>query len=356
MSNSDSEIKETNNNFGSVLAEARQSQNYTIEEISRHLKIPVRMISAIETSNVDLLPAPTFAQGYIRAYAKFLEISEDKVLDLYNRAVPHNRTEKLKSRSNLSNRANSQSPLIKTVTAFLIVAAIAALIYGGFQYYQKKANVMENELGSTERSFSGNSLDSPGQNPVNNAVTIEQNARLTDEDELILQPSDSIEPMPGDESDPAESDLSEAEVELETDDLIETTLETSTDVGTQVGTDSNTEIIVGELTSGSNLTESNQGVYEQLPDEQLDVLKIYAKKGSWIQVHDANDERLLYNMVPVRGSKELRGIAPFRVSLGNAETTSLLINDLAIDMSNHIRANNTASFTVSTRQQNVIFH
>ena len=340
MSNSDSDIKQTHYDFGSVLAEARQSQGYTKEEVSRQLKITVQMISAIEASNVDLLPASTFAQGYLRNYAKFLEISEENVLDLYNQAVPCNRAEKLKSRSKSLIETDSQSPLIKTVTAFLMVAAIAALIYGGFQYYREKANVMETELESTERSFTGHSLDSPGLNPVNNPVKIEQNARLTDEDELILQQDGSD---PGEfnlgESNLDKADLNEAVVESETDDLTKSKLEASA------------EVVINELTSESNPLESTQ-----LADEQLDVLTIYAKKGSWMQVHDANNVRLLYNMVPVRGSKELRGHAPFSISLGNAKTTSLVINDLAIDMSGYIRANNTASFTVSTKQQTVIFH
>ena len=341
MSNSDSDIKDTNCDFGSVLAEARKSQNYTIDEIYTQLKIPVNMISAIEASDIDLLPAPTFTQGYIRAYAKYLEISEENVLDLYNRAVPHNRVEKLKSRSNLSNETSSQSPLIKAVTALFIVAAIAAVIYGSFQYYQEKANVMENELESKERSFTGNSLDSPGINPAN----IEQDAGLTEEDELPLQQSDPIEPMQlKDAADIDKFDLNEPVVESETDELTESKAETSA------------EVVENELDSKSDQNVDLQLVDEQLAGEQPDVLKIYAKKGSWMQVRDANDTQLLYNMIPVRGSKVLRGHAPFQVRLGNAETTSLLINDLAIDMSDYIRANNTASFTVSTQQQNVIFH
>ncbi len=89
---------------------------------------------------------------------------------------------------------------------------------------------------------------------------------------------------------------------------------------------------------------------------QVDVLKIYAEQGSWMQVHDASNKRLLYNMIPEGGGKVLQGQAPFRISLGNAKTTKLVINDLAIDMSEYILKNNTASFTVSTEGQKVVFH
>ncbi len=318
MSNSDSDIKDTNCDFGSVLAEARQSQNYTVEQINRHLKIPVQVISAIEASDIDLLPAPTFAKGYIRAYARFLEISEENLLDLYNRAVPHNRAEKLKSRSNLSNETNSQSPLIKIVTAFLIVAGIATVIYGGFQYYQEKASVMENELESKERSFTGNSLDSPGLNPVN----IEQKTRLTDNDELILQSSDSPEITADEEEVVAESDISDSAKRL----VVEP--EPEAEVSQQMAKN----------------------------EHRQDSIEFFAEKGSWMEVRDANNRRLFYNMLPKGGSKLLHGQAPFRISLGNAKTTRVVINDLEVDMTDYIRANNTAKFKVSSEEQNVIFY
>ena len=301
MSNSDTDIKDTNCDFGSVLAEARKSQNYTIEEISMHLKIPVQVISAIEASDIDLLPAPTFAKGYIRAYARFLEISEENLLDLYNRVVPHNRAEKLKSRSNLSNETNSQSPLIKIVTAFLIVAGIATVIYGSFQYYQEKASVMENELESKERSFTGNSLDSPGLNPVN----IEQKTRLTDEEEVV-----------------AESDISDSAKRL----VVEP--EPEAEVSQQMAKN----------------------------EHRQDSIEFFAEKGSWMEVRDANNRRLFYNMVPEGSTKLLHGQAPFRISLGNAKTTRVVINDLEVDMTDYIRPNNTAKFKVSSEEQNVIFY
>ena len=73
MSNSDNEQPTVNTDFGTVLSEARKAQNFTVDDISKHLKIPEHTIAAIEANDLDALPAPTFSQGYIRAYAKFLE-------------------------------------------------------------------------------------------------------------------------------------------------------------------------------------------------------------------------------------------------------------------------------------------
>ena len=187
-SNSNDDPKDKDIDFGSLLAEARKAKNYTIDEISEYLKIPARTITALETNDKEALPAPTFAQGYIRTYAKFLEISEEKVLDIYNRAVPHDDVSDLKPRSNLPGEASSQSPLIKTITISLIIAGIAAVGFGSYQYYQEKAGILESELDAKQQSFTGNSLDSPGAGRLN----IKQDARLTDDDELIVEKSDPV--------------------------------------------------------------------------------------------------------------------------------------------------------------------
>ncbi len=306
--------------FGSALASARKLKNYTVEQISEQLKIPARTILALEENNISVLPAPTFTQGYIRAYAKYLEISVEDVLANYNRAVPHDEASDLKPRSNLPEEANSQSPIVKTVTMLLIFSGILAIIYGSFQYYQEKADVMETAFESKHRSFTGGSLDSPSTD----RIIIKQNARMTDEGELIV-----LSPGTVDDNVP----VSAAEVEA---------VESS------------------EKSLAATLVKSEQTAKQEETREQeaisVDVLTISAEKGSWVQVRDATTARLLYNMVPVGGVEVLQGQAPFRVSLGNAKTTHVTINDLEVDISEYIRDNNTAKFSVSSNRQQVVFH
>ncbi len=312
MSNSDDTVV-ASCDFGSLLAEARKAQSYTVEEINRQLKIPEQAILAIEANDIDALPIPTYTQGYIRSYAKFLEVSEENVLALYNRAVPNDELADLKPRSNLSDGSKNLSALIKLVTVFLAVLGIVAAIYGVFQYYQDKADDIESEFESREQDFTGNSLDSPGMTTLG----IKQDARLTTDGELILENQSSSEVL---EEEPA------VETEVKAD--------ASVDAG-----------------------KVSEDALEITDDEPVkDVLEIDAEKGSWMEVRDANNVRLFYSMVPKGGSKTLSGLAPFSVSLGNAATTRVVINDLEIDMTEHIRPNNTAKFKVSSKEQSVIFH
>jgi len=319
VNNPDVETTEKDTDFGKQLAQARKAQNYTVEEISDHIKIPVQTITIIEASDLDKLPAPTFAQGYIRAYAKFLEISEENVLEKYNLAVPRQEEVTLRPRSKLPGEASSQSPLIKSITMLLILAGIAAVIFGSFKYYQEKAGAMEEELDNRDQSLIGNSLDSPGSN----RLSIEQDSRLADDGGLIVEQSDSYEDVPAvgiDQDISADGDVTDSE---------------DGDV-----TDSEIDAVTEEV------------VIEQLPEN--DIIEFFAENGSWMEVRDVNKSRLFYNMVPVGGSKVIVGKAPFSVTMGNAKTTRIVINDLEVDMTGHIRPNNTAVFNVSTNGQDVI--
>lgn len=309
MSKSDSNSHtEKNNDFGFVLTEARKSKNYSVDDICEHLKIPKNVISAIEASNVEALPAPTYTQGYIRTYAKFLEIADDDLLAMYNEAVPHELASSLKPRSSLPGEASSQSPLVKMVTMLLIAGGVAAVLYGSIQYYQEKADVMENQLESKERSFTGNSLDSPGSNRLDTP----EDQVLTEDDETAIESSD-----------PLESPASESQIE-----------------SVQITAESSEEAV------------SEQD--ESIPQD--DVIKILAEQGAWMEVRDATRARLLYNMVPSGDSKLLQGEGPFRISMGNARSTRVFINDIEIDFANYISSKNTASFTVSIEGENIIFH
>jgi len=319
MSNSESDVIEENIDFGSLLSAARKSQNYTVDQVSEHIKIPVHFIVAIESNDLKALPADTFARGYIRAYAKFLEISDKQIVEMYDRAVPRDPAKTLKPRSNLRGEASSQSPLIKTITMLLIFGVIAAVIYGSFQYYQEKAVVIDSERDAKPMSFTGSSLDSPSAAPS----SARQEAQLTD-DESMQDKSEATQDVS--ESNVAAIDEQDAAVNESGDE--------------------------DSASLPQNMSEIP--VDKAIPEN--DVLEIFAENGSWIEVRDASGARLFYNTIPKGDTKVIQGKAPFFVSMGNARTTRVLINDLEIDMKNYIRPNNTVKITVSTEEQKVIIH
>ena len=69
---------------GQILSSRRQSWGLTVEEIAKNLNLGVETIEAIERDDYDRLPGSTFVKGYIRSYAKIMELDSEKVLETLN--------------------------------------------------------------------------------------------------------------------------------------------------------------------------------------------------------------------------------------------------------------------------------
>ena len=69
--------------FGEELRRERVVREISLEEISRATKISIRLLTALEQSDLTKLPAPTFTRGFIRAYAKHLGIDPEEKVNAY---------------------------------------------------------------------------------------------------------------------------------------------------------------------------------------------------------------------------------------------------------------------------------
>lgn len=69
--------------FGEELRRERTVRDISLEEISAATKISVRLLTALESSNLSRLPAPIFTRGFIRAYALHLGIDPDEKVNAY---------------------------------------------------------------------------------------------------------------------------------------------------------------------------------------------------------------------------------------------------------------------------------
>ena len=161
---------------------------------------------------------------------------------------------------------------------------------------------MEMELEFKVPKNTGGSLNSPTKQ-----VAISQDARFSEEDELILAPTEPVE-------------------SIETIELADES----------------------EMQGVDEIADATEGI--------SDYLEIYAENGSWLEVYDVSNARLFYNMVPAGATRQFEGRAPFRISMGNASTTRVKLNDIEVDLSNVTSRRNTANFTVSTENDKVIFH
>ncbi|MEP5763108.1 MAG: helix-turn-helix domain-containing protein, partial [Halieaceae bacterium] len=69
---------------GHMLREAREQTGFSTREMADRLKwMPVN-VTAIEENRFDSLRGPAFVRGYLRAYAKAVNLDEELVLAAYD--------------------------------------------------------------------------------------------------------------------------------------------------------------------------------------------------------------------------------------------------------------------------------
>jgi cytoskeletal protein RodZ len=80
--------------FGSWLRQQREIRNITLREISDNTKIGMRYLEALEDDRFEVLPAPIFAKGFLREYAKYVGLDPDEVVNFYLTAEQRYRAER----------------------------------------------------------------------------------------------------------------------------------------------------------------------------------------------------------------------------------------------------------------------
>lgn len=70
-------------NVGERLMKARLARQLTIEEVAGQLHLQVRHLDALEQQDLSRLPGPSYICGYLRAYAKFLNLPSNEIVENY---------------------------------------------------------------------------------------------------------------------------------------------------------------------------------------------------------------------------------------------------------------------------------
>lgn len=72
---------------GRALAEARAARNLTVIEVAQQLKLSATQVEALEADAYEQLPGPVFVRGFVRNYARLLELDADVLVDKVG--LPH---------------------------------------------------------------------------------------------------------------------------------------------------------------------------------------------------------------------------------------------------------------------------
>ncbi len=68
---------------GAALKDARIALDVTTREVADALNLPVSVVEAMEANDYELLPQPVFTRGYLRSYARLLELDPAAIVARY---------------------------------------------------------------------------------------------------------------------------------------------------------------------------------------------------------------------------------------------------------------------------------
>ena len=68
---------------GSMLREAREKKKLTTDAAARATKIKKDMLEALENDDFTMVPAPTYAKGFLKIYATYLGLDPEEVVGEY---------------------------------------------------------------------------------------------------------------------------------------------------------------------------------------------------------------------------------------------------------------------------------
>jgi len=116
---------------GPRLRKAREALDLSRAEIAAGLYLKESVIAALEDDDREALPGPVFVQGYIRKYARFLDIPEGPLLEEYNQqTTPHKRHKKNEgplAGSPIRPEISSKHAIVRLITWAIVLGLLALL-------------------------------------------------------------------------------------------------------------------------------------------------------------------------------------------------------------------------------------
>ena len=85
------EIRERARRIGDILRQSRVDRGVTLADVEQDIRINRVYIEALENARFEELPAPVYARGFMRSYARYLGLDPDEALRAVPRDLPRPR-------------------------------------------------------------------------------------------------------------------------------------------------------------------------------------------------------------------------------------------------------------------------
>ena len=310
---------------GAILKAARETGGLTEQQVADKLNFRLRLVQNIEVDIFDRSLPEAFNRGYLKSYAKLVNISETIVLNSYDQlAEVQSQCAGMQSFSKGTEK-QAEHKLLMWITYLILAIFLTATVVWWLQTPSEQPEPIKAEKVNLVEKASAN-------NEANNTI-LTTNSTLTNVSNL-------------EESDITENNAASEGEAFDVNDA----LSASTDNATNAETvDIETEQLDNDLSSAiaSETVESNH--LESITDESSTSLianVIFTFSGDcWVNIYDATGERIAWGVKKSGYVMKISGQAPFSITLGKPELVAIDYNDLAVDMTG-FNAGNIAKFSL----------
>ena len=133
--------------LGPVLRDARERLGLSVADVANQIKFAPRQIEAIEAGDYRQLPEEAFLRGFIRSYAKILQLDAQKLLA----ALPRTKTATMELvPASVGVPFPSAHSLIRQNIILLVAAAVLAVIAGGFALWNSISPIKHPKVAQVE--------------------------------------------------------------------------------------------------------------------------------------------------------------------------------------------------------------
>ena len=261
---------------GSVLSAARQRQGLSIADVARQLKLGVRQIEALEADDYKNLPRITFVRGFIRNYAKLLQIDSRPLLKVTEHLLPAPQVPEAAP-------GVAEIPIVSrkksTWLSYVVFALFAALgvMFLSFEWYREQSAPHAKQVAAVKPQKSRTRPASPTPRSVSPASPVDE----TNAANAANRPGTTSPVVTGDTS------------------LPERTGETK-------------PVIAQEARSSE--------------------IRLDFDEESWVEITDKNGKTIFSQLSPAGSTETVRGSPPLSLVVGNAVGVRLTYRDKPVDL------------------------
>jgi cytoskeletal protein RodZ len=168
---------------GEKLQQVRIEKGLSLEDVAKATKIKLEFLASIEKGEYQKLPSPSYASGFVRNYARFLELPDEEILALFRREYDEDKAYKVLPRG-FEQKQEFPHARFKIRQAVLL-AVIVLIFFVGYLLFQYRDAFLNPPLeinSPKEGVISSSQIKVTGTTDPNATIYVNEDAVSVDND------------------------------------------------------------------------------------------------------------------------------------------------------------------------------